>query len=426
MHTPQSILESTLARGRAAGITQRVAREIGQDGKTLTLEPDGQMVTSFASCSYLGLDRDWRLAEASIEAIRSCGVSVSASRSFYTSALYPQAEELLARVFRRPVVLAGSTTLAHGAAAPLLFQPGDVVLYDRMVHHSVQVALASLGRRGPRVEMVRHADLDALESATRTALAGGADKVWYCADGVYSMFGDRLDCDGLAALMQRYPALHAYLDDAHGMSWCGERGAGSVLDAALPADRTVVATSLSKGFGASGGALAVPDLATKRRLEDLGPSLMFSIQLPPASLGAICASARLHLEPELGAMQRQLAGQLYNLRAQLAAISELATRTPATRGAATPIGYLVLGETDRALAAASRLLQRGLLLNPVAFPAVPLGRAGLRYTVTRAHDAADLTNLVAALAAVLSELGPSGVSESRGAPFTEPREVRAG
>jgi 7-keto-8-aminopelargonate synthetase-like enzyme len=71
---------------------------------------------------------------------------------------------------------------------------------------------------------VPHADLDALERAIQDGVAGGARRVWYCADGVYSMFGDRLDVAGLATLMARYPTLHAYLDDAHGMSWCGRRG----------------------------------------------------------------------------------------------------------------------------------------------------------------------------------------------------------
>jgi 7-keto-8-aminopelargonate synthetase-like enzyme len=212
-----------------------VARSIGGDGRTLVLEPSGQEVVSFATCSYLGLDRDPRLAEGAITAIRAHGVALSASRCFVTSPLYAEADAALAQLFGRPVVLAGSTTLAHAAALPILFERHDVVLFDRQVHHSVQTALAALGSRGPRSVALPHADLDALELAIQDALAGGARRVWYAADGVYSMFGDRLDVAGLATLMARYPALHAYLDDAHGMSWCGSRGAGSLIDAALPA-----------------------------------------------------------------------------------------------------------------------------------------------------------------------------------------------
>ncbi len=396
-----------MARGRAAGITQRTARAIGGDGRTLVLEPTGQEVVSFATCSYLGLDRDPRLAEGAIAAIRAHGVALSASRCFVTSPLYAEADAALAEVFGRPVVLAGSTTLAHGAALPILVERHDVVLFDRQVHHSVQTALAALGSRGPRCVALPHADLDALELAVRDALAGGARRVWYAADGIYSMFGDRLDVAGLAALMARYPALHAYLDDAHGMSWCGRRGAGSLFDAGLPIDRTIIATSLAKGFGATGGVLVVPDRATKERIENLGPSLMFSIQLPPAVLGAIVASARLHLTDELPAMQAALAAVVDHARAQFEVDPAIGPRLQRVVGAPTPVLYVTLGAADTVVGAAADLLASGYLVNPVAFPAVPMDAGGLRVTLTRAHTRADVDGLVAAIGEAIAAAAPA-------------------
>lgn len=399
-----SKLESTMARGRAAGVTQCRAREIGRDGRTLRLEPDGREVLSFATCSYLGLDRDPRLGLAAIAAIDRFGVSFSASRCFVTSPLYGEAEDLLAEVFGRPVVLTGSTTLAHGAALPILLSSRDVVLYDRQVHHSVQTALAALGPRGPLRQVVEHANLEVLEAAIVSAIASGAQRVWYCADGIYSMFGDRLFTGGLATLMQRYEQLHSYLDDAHGMSWCGTRGAGSLIDAALPIERTVLVTSLSKGFGCSGGLIAVPDLLTKQRIENLGPSLMFSIQLPPAALGAICASARIHLDTqELVGMQQRVDERMLQTRARVRADPTLAARAPAVVGEPTPIQYIVLGTADTAIQVTATLLARGFLVNPVAFPAVPLKQGGVRFTLTRAHTAADVDALLATLSQIIRE-----------------------
>src|SRR5687767_7004457 len=98
-------IEEVMARGRAAGVTQRTAREIDRDGRRVRLEPDGQEVISFATCSYLGLDRDPRVAAAAVAAIERCGVAFSASRCFVTSPLYAEAEPLLAQLFARPVVL---------------------------------------------------------------------------------------------------------------------------------------------------------------------------------------------------------------------------------------------------------------------------------------------------------------------------------
>ncbi|HEX5057783.1 MAG TPA: aminotransferase class I/II-fold pyridoxal phosphate-dependent enzyme [Kofleriaceae bacterium] len=397
-------LEATMARGRAAGVTHRVARERDRNGRTLRLEPEGDVV-SFATCSYLGLERDERLAQRAKAAIDRFGVSFSASRCFVTSALYAEAEELLAAIFGRPVVLAGSTTLAHGAALPILVGARDVVLLDRQVHHSVQTAVAALGARRARVP-VAHSDLDALEAAIKEAVANDAHHIWYCADGIYSMFGDRLPIAGLSELMARYPQLYAYLDDAHGMSWCGTHGAGSLIDAPLPRERTVIATSLSKGFGCAGGVLAVPDVATKHRIENLGPSLMFSIQLPPPVLGAICASARIHLGDEIFSLQATHRDRRAFARALVTSHPIVGPRAVKIDGEPTPVQYVVLGTADDAIEATARLLDLGFLVNPVAFPAVPRDAGGIRLTITRCHTTSDIQRLVAAIGDVVHSMQP--------------------
>lgn len=46
---------------------------------------------------------------------------------------------------------------------------------------------------------------------------------------------------------------------------------------------------------------------------------------------------------------------------------------------------------------------RGILVNPVCFPVVPMGYAGLRITVSRSHTLEDLRTLVGALGEVVVE-----------------------
>lgn len=399
-------LEAIMARGRAAGVTQRVADEVSLDGRTLRLAADDREVLSFATCSYLGLSRDPRLVAGAVEAAQRYGVSFSASRCFVTSPFYQRAEALLDRVFGRPTVLAGSTTLAHGSALPILVHRHDVVLFDKQVHHSVQTALTALGHGRPRREAVEHGDLDALETAVRGAIAQGARRVWYCADGIYSMLGDRLDVNGLVDLMRRYEPLHAYLDDAHGMSWCGTHGAGSLVDAPLPHERTVLVSSLGKGFGCMGGVIAVPDELTRQRIQNLGPALMFSIQLPPSVVGSIVACAELHLTDEIERMQHELHARMEQARSLVLADPRLGPRLASADQEITPINYLVLGEADQAITATQRLLARGILVNPVCFPVVPMGMAGLRFTISRGHTAEDVRALVRALGEVVDEVCP--------------------
>ena len=62
-----------------------------------------------------------------------------------------------------------------------------------------------------------------LESRIK-ALRNDYKKIWYMADGVYSMQGDFAPIKELYKLADQYEQLHLYIDDIHGMSWAGPNG----------------------------------------------------------------------------------------------------------------------------------------------------------------------------------------------------------
>ncbi len=58
-----------------------------------------------------------------------------------------------------------------------------------------------------------------------------APAIWYMADGVYSMFADFAPFAELRALLDRYPQLHLYIDDSHGVGWAERKhGRGPALE----------------------------------------------------------------------------------------------------------------------------------------------------------------------------------------------------
>src|SRR5258708_5793843 len=59
----------------------------------------GKKVVNFGSCSYLGLEFDKRLREASKTAIDNYGTQFSESRAYVSVKLYQELEELLNRLF---------------------------------------------------------------------------------------------------------------------------------------------------------------------------------------------------------------------------------------------------------------------------------------------------------------------------------------
>ena len=353
----------------------------------------GRDLVNFGSCSYLGLEIDERLKQGACDAIQRYGVQFSSSRAYVSTPLYAEYEALLAQIFDgAPLVLTQTTSLGHLATLPVVVGERDAVLYDVLVHASVQAVLPTL--RGANIEcrQVPHNDVERLDDLLGQ-LSNDYEKIWYLCDGIYSMHGDRAPLEALYALQQRHPALHLYIDDAHGMSWTGKNGAGTVLGFGPIRERTVVALGLSKAFAAAGAVFVFSDDETRRLVRACGSTLIFSGPLQPGQIGAGIASARLHLSGELQQRQSLLRDriQLFN---ELSLISGLRLRDCSE----SPVRFLEIGAEERAVDRACALIEAGFFTNLSVFPAVPRRRAGIRVMLTTHHSEVDVQELVHALA----------------------------
>jgi 7-keto-8-aminopelargonate synthetase-like enzyme len=249
------------------------------------------------------------------------------------------------------------------------------------------------------IELVRHNRLDLLEERLASTDAQ-YERVWYICDGVYSMLGDFAPFAELGALLARYPKLHLYIDDAHAMSWMGQHGRGAAMHHLGASDRVTVAVSLSKAFGASGGALAFPSAALRERVRNCGGPMIFSGPIPPAALGAAAASAELHLSSAFSAMQDELRERMAFARAALAGHG-LSTATDAE----TPIFMIHYDSGAQAAAVIRALRDRGFFCCPSTFPAVPMNKPSIRFTVSRHNELPEIAALVDNLATVSASLG---------------------
>ena len=236
---------------------------------------NNRSVINFGSCSYLGLEFDERLKNAARKAVDMYGTQFSASRAYVSLGLYIELQELLEKIFEAPCVIAPTTTLAHIANIPIMVGFNDAVIMDQQVHNSVQTAVEIVKARNVHVELIRHNRIDLLEERI-IALRNQHTKIWYLADGIYSMFGDHAPVAALIALMEKYPALHCYFDDAHGMSIYGKHGRGFVLGDKNIHPKMVIATSLNKAFACGGGVLIYGDKALAGKVSRAGGPLLSS------------------------------------------------------------------------------------------------------------------------------------------------------
>jgi 7-keto-8-aminopelargonate synthetase-like enzyme len=366
-----------------------------QSGNGRSVVVEGRPLRNFGSCSYLGLELRPELREAAHRAIDEFGTQFSFSRAYLECPLYSELETALEAMTGRHVLVAASTTLGHMAALPTLVKDKDIILVDQFAHASLHTAIHLL----PNVplEILRHNQMDQLETRLRdTAPSGG--NLWYIADGLYSMLGDYAPFDSLVDLLARYPHLRLYIDDAHATSWLGKHGRGSALDHFAGDERVVVALSLNKAFSAAGGALVLPTEAAKVRIRRCGGPMLFSGPIQPPMLGVAVASAQLHLSEGFPAIQAELAERIDHA---VAAIERVGLEVVGHER--SPI-FQAQCDSPRVAFAANRLvMDRGFYCSTCVFPAVPMNRPGLRFTVSRHNTLEDIDAFVVALEASIRE-----------------------
>ena len=354
------------------------------------------------------------LVEGAIDAVRRYGTQFSSSRAYVSPTLYTEVEDLLEQVFGIRPVVTPTTTLGHIAALPVLVTRNDAALVDRQVHNSVQTAAALAGAQGARIEVVSHNDVDAIRTRA-LELAGQHERVWYLADGLYSMFGDFAPMRALMALLDEIPNLHLYVDDAHATGWFGEHGRGYALECSKGHPRVIVAASFAKSFACTGGALLIPDPELRRVVRNCGGPMTFSGPLTPPTLGSLAASARVHLSDEFKTLQAHLFERM-----------ELADRRARDLGLTmmnapmSPVRFLAVGDEAATRPLVAELRAKGYWTNAACFPAVPKGRSGVRFTLSNTMTLDDVEGLLTTIATLL----PAHLARV-GASMTETREAFA-
>lgn len=355
-------------------------------------------VVNFGSCSYLGLEFDARLKQAAKDAIDCYGTQFSCSRTYISNRYYKELETLLGRVFEAYAVVTPTTTLGHIGAIPLFVGSNDAVILNHQVHHSVQTAVNLVKSKGVHTELVRHNRMDLLEERIKV-LRQTHKKIWYMADGIYSMFGDATPVEEVYNLLEKYPEFHFYVDDAHGMSCFGKNGRGYVLGKKAIHEKMIVAVSFAKAFATGGGALIFPTEEMARRFRTCGGPMIFSGPMQPSQLGAAIASAKIHLSEDINLFQEQLHSSIKYANAMIKKYE-----LPLISESDSPVFFIGVSLPKIGYKMITRMINDGYFLNLGIFSAVPMKNTGVRFTITRNHSFREIEKMVQALAKNLKEV----------------------
>lgn len=390
-HSFYDTVDQVVSYGIQKGILHLYTANKAISGTSIILNE--RPVVNFGSCSYLGLEFDPRLKAGAKEAIDKFGTQFSESRAYVSLGSYGELQHLLEEIFNAACVITPTTTLGHIANIPVLIGDEDAVILDQQVHNSVQTAVQIVKARGVHTEIVRHNRMDLLETRI-VELRNKFKKIWYMADGIYSMFGDCSPVDKIYFLMDKYPELYYYVDDAHGMSIHGKHGRGYVLSKHDMHPKMALATSLNKAFASGGGVLVYGDKELARKVGTVGGPLLSSGPMQPSALGAAIVCARIHLSNEIIVMQDQLHNNIRFTRLMLEKY-----KLPIISEAGAAIFFVGVSLPKLGHNLVKRMLDAGFYVNLGVFPTVPMKQTGVRFTITRLHTFLEIEQMVATLAA---------------------------
>jgi 7-keto-8-aminopelargonate synthetase-like enzyme len=370
---------------------------------------EGKKLTGFGGCNYLGLAHNPEVLNAVKAGLDRYGLSTTASRETTgdTTSHDSLEAELAAFLQTQQCLVTPEGYSANLALGQALARDYRVAITDEKSHRSVSHAVTAAGMR-----VIAYPHLDARAAG---ALAGEyvREGVVILTDGVFAADGSIAPAKALFDVLPKGKAL-LVIDDCHGFCVLGRSGRGTAdhhgLSASgVPLDsRVLITTSLAKGLGCYGGAIAGPS-SIIQHAQNIASVYRGTTPAPPAIIeGARQALQVLEREPIL---MQKLRSNTDRLRRGLLKLGVSLYPTPA------PIFTFVTGDTASMERIHRRLIESGYLAPLIAYPGGPSDRY-FRVTVNAMHSAEQIDGLLAAFGlAIDSEPGAKMAAPAEAKPL---------
>ena len=356
---------------------------------------DGQWVLNFGSYNYVGMSGRKETMEAAKEAIDKYGTSASGSRLLAgEKKLHEDLEAAIAewKHAESAIVLVGG----HSTNVTIVGNfcgKNDLILYDAIDHNSIMEGLRLSDAESLPFP---HNDVRALEALLKLN-RHEYEKVLIVVEGVYSMDGDIAPIPEYVRLKKEYGCF-LMVDEAHSACVIGETGGGVDEYFHLASDDIDIKMgTLSKGLGTCGGYLAGKKTLIDYLHYNL-PGFVFSVGMsPPLAAATLRAVQLLKEDPSIMA----------DLRRNIACFVEEAQARGFDIGLAgrTAIIPIMIGKDEDAFLLSNMMRKKGVFVPPAVFPAVPRGKARLRFGVTSCHQPDQIREALDKLVECVREAG---------------------
>ena len=338
---------------------------------------DSKEYLLFSSSNYLSLGENKEILERVKDKIESMGLGSGGSRLTTGS---HKVHKDLERNLAEFIGYENSLVYSSGFMANLGFLTSvcddeTIVFSDEKNHASI---IDGIKISKSKVEVYKHLDFKDLEEKLKKY--PNRNKV-LVSDGVFSMDGDILPLDEFCRLGEKYNAL-TYVDDAHGFGVLGENGKG--ITEIYNTYPDVMLVTFSKALGASGAALLTSNLM-RNYLYNTSREFIFSTSISPIDT--------LIISESLNYIQSNKKN-INKLKDNVSYLKKKLEENNFDIGGNSHIIPIKVGNEKRAQEIFKKLMDSGIFLSIIRFPAVPKNEAILRVTPMANHSKEDLDFLL--------------------------------
>ncbi len=356
---------------------------------------EGREVLNFGSYNYAGMSGRPEVNAAAKAAIDKYGTSASGSRLLAgEKKIHEELEREIAEWKHAEdcVVLVGGHS-TNVTVVGNFCTKGDLILYDALIHNSVHEGCRL---SDADTKPFPHNDTAMLEEILKN-LRDRYSKVLIVVEGVYSMDGDIAPIPEYVRIKKEYGCF-LMVDEAHSTCVIGETGGGVDEYFGLAHDDIDIKMgTLSKGLGTCGGYIAGSRTIVEYLRYNV-PGFVFSVGLSPALAGASLEAVRLmRNNPQI----------MDDMRRNIACFMEEAHKHHFNTCLAgkTAIIPILVGSDENAYLLSNKLLELGVVAPPAVYPAVPKGKARLRFCVISEHKPEQIVRALDLLDKAAKELG---------------------
>lgn len=361
---------------------------------------------NLGSYNYLGFADEWKetCGDSVLKDLKKTGLVATSSylEAGYTE-LHNELEQFVARfLHKEKAAVYGMGYGTNTTVLSALLGPGSVVLSDSLNHSSI--INGCRGGNNTKIVPFKHNDMANLETCLQKLHLCGQlypklasekeftpwNKIIVVVEGIYSMEGETCELLEVIRLCKKYKA-YLYVDEAHSIGALGKSGRGIVEHCGASYDDIdILMGTFSKSFGGMGGyVVGNEDVIQKLRASSDGQTTMS----PMANvITSQVLTAFKIIDTPGGIGQQKIAALKENANYFRRKLIQLGCHVLGDED--SPVVPMMVFQPTKLMTLSHELRKRGIAIVTVAYPAVEMYEARIRFCISAAHTKEDLKHVI--------------------------------